>query len=57
MNEQWREQNFNEQVRLALEYVNRIVVESDGYPVLQSAATLRTLLVNAFISGMDVSNE
>ncbi len=54
---QWRESAFPEKVRKAIGFVDKIVVESDGYPVLFSAKTLRTLLVNAFISGMDASNE
>lgn len=44
---------FREDVIQAVPYVNRIVVESDGYPMLHSSAALRTLLSNAFIAGRE----
>ncbi len=44
---------FARKVRIATLYVNKIVKHSDGYPVQFSEADIRTLLVNAFIQGMD----
>ncbi len=44
---------FARKVRRATLYVNKIVKHSDGYPVHFSEADIRTLLVNAFIQGMD----
>ncbi len=35
--------------------MKKIVVESDGYPMLHSANDIRTLLTNAFIAGMAAS--
>jgi len=46
-------EQFREHVQVAIAYTDKIVVESDGYPMLHSAAALRTLLMNAYISGRE----
>jgi hypothetical protein len=52
---EWSETLYCGQVKRAALYVKTIVVESDGYPMLHTAESLRTLLVNAFIAGMDTA--
>jgi len=49
-------QSYAEKVHRALDYVRHIVVESDGYPMEHSANDIRTLLVNAFITGLDAAS-
>src|SRR5689334_20006943 len=44
-------EQFRERVTLALAYVKRIVVESDGYPMEHSADAMRTVIANAFLAG------
>ncbi len=48
------EAQFKEDLRLAMVYVRKIVVESDGYPMEHSANDIRTLLTNAFIEGCNL---
>ena len=44
---------FAERLKLAMAYTNQIIVEADGYPMMMTAASMRTLLVNTFLAGQD----
>jgi hypothetical protein len=46
-----REQFVADVHRVMEEYVSKIVVASDGYPMMHTASHMRTLLVNAVLHG------
>lgn len=45
------EEVAKQQIKVATEYANRIVLEANGYPMIHTATDLRTIIVNAFLDG------